>query len=98
MALCGYQKEAFPALFVSSSRPTDYLGRMLLTNEDREEFRQVYKKDAGEDITTEEAREIACRLLELYRLLARPLPSEKEARARRPSEDLPSLSEDQQSV
>ena len=98
MALCGYQKEAFPALFVSSSRPTDYLGRMLLTNEDCEEFRQVYKKDTGEDITIEEAREIASRLLELYRLLAQPLPSEIEARAKRPSEDASSLSEYQQSV
>ena len=59
---------------------------MLLNDETCEEFRQVYKKDTGEDITIEEAREIASRLLELYRLLAQPLPSEREARTTRPSE------------
>lgn len=67
---------------------------MLLTNEDCEEFRKVYKEDTGEDITIEQAREIASRLLELYRLLARPLPGE----TRQPSEDSPSLPEDQRPV
>ena len=72
---------------------------MLLNDETCEEFRQVYKEDTGEDITIEEAREIASRLLELCRLLARPLPGEIKARAKQPSEDASSsLSEDQQSV
>ncbi len=63
---------------------------MLLNDQTCEEFREVYKKDTGEDITIEEAREIASRLLELYRLLARPLPSEIEARAKQLSEKSPS--------
>ena len=64
---------------------------MLLTDEDCEKLRAAYKKDSGEDITIEEAREMGSRLLELYRLLARPLPSEIEARAKRLSEDRPPL-------
>lgn len=59
---------------------------MQLTNEDSEEFRAVYKKDTGEDLTIDEARGMASNLLQLYFLLARPLPSEIEAQAKRLSD------------
>jgi hypothetical protein len=59
---------------------------MLLSDKDVEEFRAVYKEDTGEDLTLDEAREIASRMLELYKLLARPLPSEIEERAKQLSE------------
>lgn len=42
-----------------------------------EEFRGIYKARFGEEITTAEATEITGRLLALYRLLMRPLPSER---------------------
>jgi hypothetical protein len=70
---------------------------MLLRDEDLEKFIAVYKDDTGEKLSTEEAREIAGRLIELYSLLARPLPGEIEAPAKKPSEDPPSLPEAQQS-
>ena len=60
---------------------------MLLTDEDCEKFREAYKKDFGEDITIPEAREMASNLLSLCVLLARPLPSEIEAHAKRLSEE-----------
>ena len=41
-----------------------------------EEFRRLYKETHGEDIAVAEAREMANRLVVLYRLLMRPLPSE----------------------
>jgi hypothetical protein len=59
---------------------------MLLRDEDIEKFIAAYKDDTGETLRVEEAREIAGRLLELYRLLARPLPSELEERAKQLSE------------
>jgi hypothetical protein len=40
------------------------------------EFMRLYEEEFGEPIKEDEAREIALRLLELYQLLARPLPSE----------------------
>ena len=66
---------------------------MLLNDKTCEEFRQVYKKDTGEDIAIEEAREMSSRLLELCRLLLRPLPEEIEARTKQLSEEFSSLSE-----
>jgi aldehyde:ferredoxin oxidoreductase len=43
-----------------------------------EEFRRLYKEAYGEEISVEEASEMASRLLDLYRLLMRPLPGENE--------------------
>jgi len=43
-----------------------------------EEFRRLYKVAYGEDISVEEASEMSGRLLELYRLLTRPLPGGNE--------------------
>jgi hypothetical protein len=55
---------------------------MLLRDEDLEQFIAAHKDDTGENLSMEEAREIAGRLLELYRLLARPLPKALEERAK----------------
>ena len=41
-----------------------------------EAFIDAYEKDFGERLPHDEACEIASRLLDLYMLLARPLPSE----------------------
>jgi hypothetical protein len=41
-----------------------------------EEFRRIYKKVYGEEITLPEASEMAHRLLALYQLLQKPLPGE----------------------
>jgi len=49
---------------------------MPLRAEDIEEFRQIYKEEFGETLSTEEARATASRVLHLYKVLARPLPSE----------------------
>ena len=50
---------------------------MQISDERLKEFQEAYKKDFGEDISIEEAREIASRLIDLYQLLAQPLPNEK---------------------
>jgi hypothetical protein len=42
-----------------------------------EEFRRIYKETYGEEITTAEATEMTHRLLALYKILMRPLPSER---------------------
>jgi len=48
----------------------------MLPDESVEEFRTIYKKCYGEDISADDAREMARRLLMLYELLAKPLPEE----------------------
>lgn len=50
---------------------------MAITKERLQEFMRVYEEECKEQITEDEAREIASRLLELYQLLAERLPSEK---------------------
>ncbi len=42
-------------------------------------IQQSYRDDFGEEISYAEAKESAERLLELYRLLAKPTPQELEA-------------------
>lgn len=41
------------------------------------EFRRIYKEAYGEEITTAEAEEMTRRLLALYKLVLRPLPTER---------------------
>ena len=55
---------------------------MIVSDETAEEFRQVYRKSYGEDISLDDAREEAGHLLDLFRLLRKPLPSEREAHRR----------------
>ncbi len=47
-----------------------------VTVERLEEFRRIYKKVYGEEITLPEASEMAHRLVALYQLLQKPLPGE----------------------
>lgn len=47
---------------------------MDLTQQDIENFRRLWKKEFSENLSFEAARTEAHRLLELYALLARPLP------------------------
>jgi hypothetical protein len=42
---------------------------MLLGAKDIDEFRQIYEEEYQESITTDEAREMATRLLQLYEVL-----------------------------
>jgi hypothetical protein len=53
---------------------TDYHRQMQISDDRLEEFRRIYKEATGEEITLEEAREVAQRLVTLYKLLAQPLP------------------------
>lgn len=55
-----------------------------------EDFRQAYKKSYDEDISIEEAREMALNVRLLYELLARPLPGEEEDLHPPQEHDLPS--------
>lgn len=57
---------------------------MQIPKERIEEYQRAYKGDTGEEISFEEASEIVHRMLRLYEVLARPLPSE----ARRPQKDV----------
>lgn len=50
---------------------------MPITNKRLEELRGLYKEEFGEEIDLEEAQEMAQRLVELYMMLAEPLPSER---------------------
>ena len=49
---------------------------MELNDEEIREFADIWKKEFNEDLTPDKARYNASRLLELFWLLTRPLPSE----------------------
>ncbi len=53
---------------------------MRVSKDRIEELRRLYKDPYGQDLSEEEARDMALRLVELYRLLMRPLPGEKKHR------------------
>jgi len=46
----------------------------MLPDESVDEFRAIYKKCFGEDVSADDAREMARRLLMLYETLAKPFP------------------------
>ena len=52
---------------------------MQIDKEDLEEFKRIYAIEFGEELPQAEAGEIAGRFVDLYMLLAKPLPSELEA-------------------
>ncbi len=56
--------------------PRSTLGCMNLTDEDLQEFSQIWSEEFHETISIAEAREHASALLELYSVLARPTPPE----------------------
>ena len=49
---------------------------MAITKERLQEFMRVYEEEFNEPISEDEARDMTHRLLELYQILAAPLPSE----------------------
>lgn len=59
---------------------------MTISKERLQEFIRLYEEEWKEQISEDEAREIASRLLELYQLLAEGLPSEINAEPPDPSE------------
>ncbi len=50
---------------------------MQLTEDDLQEFMQIWREDFNEPITAEEARQRATALLDLYVLLSSPAPEEE---------------------
>ena len=50
---------------------------MQISDEALEEFIRLYQEAFGETITLAEAREMARRLVHLYKILLRPLPGER---------------------
>lgn len=54
---------------------------MQISDEDLEEFIRLYAAEFGEQLSKAEASEIAGRFVDLYTLLAEPLPSEQEGAA-----------------
>ena len=43
-----------------------------------EEFRAIYRDEFGEELSVDEAQEMASNLIDLYELLMQPLPRELE--------------------
>jgi hypothetical protein len=58
---------------------------MELTDQELQEFRDIWKKVFKEEISIGDARHCAFQLIELYARLAKPLPSERKSFAQ-PSE------------
>ena len=59
-----------------SVRLCEYPCAVAITIERLREFMRLHEDEFKERLSEDEAREIACRLVELYHLLAAPLPSE----------------------
>ena len=51
---------------------------MRLTKEAIEEFQKLYEEEFGEQLSFEEAEIRGRELVELYKMLAEPLPSERD--------------------
>jgi hypothetical protein len=49
------------------------------SDEELDEFAELYKEECGQELSRKEASEIAFRLLTFYELLARKLPNEHNA-------------------
>lgn len=55
-----------------------------VSDERLEEFHRIYKETYGEELTPQEATEMAHRLLALYERLLRPLPGERASHPQAP--------------
>lgn len=63
---------------------------MVLTDEQIEQFREIYKRQYGKEISKEEANDQACKLLRLLILIYKPMSAEKfEAIQKRRLKQLP---------
>ena len=60
---------------------------MQISDEDLEEFMRLYTAEFGEALSKADASEIAGRFVDLYTLLAEPLPSEQEVAAKPSAEN-----------
>jgi hypothetical protein len=54
---------------------------MQFSDERVREFQEAYKEEFGEEISSDDAREMLRRLVTLYEVLLRPLPERKEEEA-----------------
>jgi hypothetical protein len=50
---------------------------MIITDTRLKEVQEAYKADFGEEISSEEAREMLFRVVTLYELLVKPVPKKK---------------------
>lgn len=50
---------------------------MAITEEDIKKFQELYKMEKGEEISTEEARECATNLVNLLRIIYKPMPKQE---------------------
>jgi len=55
-----------------------YFGGMRLSQQAIEDFKKVYKKEYGEDISDAEAEEMATRFLRLFNLIYQPIPEDAQ--------------------
>ncbi len=62
---------------------------MQISDESLKEFMALYQHEFRKDVSREDALEMATRLLNLYQLIMRPLPRERDGRATPLSEDRP---------
>lgn len=60
---------------------------MQISDEDLEEFREIYREEFGKEIDRAEALEMATRLILLYEIIMKRLPPEVEDEIRRRAED-----------
>jgi len=51
---------------------------MQIPKKHLDEFKKIYKQDYGEDLSDDEAQEIAGRLIRIMKIIAQPLPGEKK--------------------
>src|SRR5262245_32741445 len=75
---------ANPAVFLTCCWPRT-VSAMRLTDQDIQEFGDIWKRAFKEDLSRTDARHHASQLLELFALLAKALPSESQSRQVNPS-------------
>jgi hypothetical protein len=51
---------------------------MRLSKESIEEFREIYQREFGKNISDEEAQEMGQNLLSLFKIVYRPIPSDDD--------------------
>jgi hypothetical protein len=51
---------------------------MKFTKEQLDEFKQIYKKEFGKEISDEEALEMATDLINLFKVIYRPIPTNNQ--------------------
>lgn len=62
---------------------------MRLSHKAVQEFREIYKREFGKQLSEAEAREIAERVMRVFAIVLRPLPSELASRGSNQAQDEP---------